>query len=167
VLEFSQPGRNHMASAFYFILVIVFTYFYTAVVFDVKRIAKNLRTSGSVIPGIRAGEETERYLDRIMTRITLAGAIFLGFVAIVQYYVGPITGVETFTLVGGTSMLIVVGVALDTVERMEDRAEKFGYEGKRIVRGPGAGAGGARTDVDISSGPGRALRRQAGRDGTG
>ena len=159
VRDFSQPGQNHMASAFYFFLVIVFTYFYTAVVFDVKRIAKNLRTSGSVVPGIRAGAETERYLDRIMTRITLAGALFLGVVALTQYYVGPLTGVQTFTLVGGTSLLIVVGVALDTIERMEDRAEKFGYEGRRIVRERGA-----QVDVEVASGPGRALRRQTDRE---
>ncbi len=161
VLEFSRPGANHLASAFYFILVVVFTYFYTAVVFDVKKIAKNLRESGSVIPGIRSGEETERYLDRILTRITLAGAIFLGFVAIVQYYVGPITGVRTFTLVGGTSLLIVVGVALDTIERMEDRAEKFGYEGKRIVRDKRA-APGVSVEGEVARGPGRALRRASG-----
>jgi len=78
--------------------------------------------------------------------------------------VGPVTGVRTFSLVGGTSLLIVVGVALDTVERMEDRAEKFGYEGKKIVRdrgGPG-GAGGVPVEGELARGPGRALRRASG-----
>ncbi len=119
IVEFTTPGANSFASFLYFILVVVFTYFYTAVTFNPEQIAENLQKNGGAIRGIRPGEKTRDYLDKILYRITLAGALFLGVVALMQYYIGPITGVPTFTLVGGTSLLIVVGVALDTMQQIE------------------------------------------------
>lgn len=119
IVEYTTPGANFFASALYFVLVIIFTYFYTAVTFNPEQIAENLQKNGGAIPGIRPGERTRDYLDRILYRITLIGALFLGFVAVIEFYVGPITGVTTFTLVGGTSLLIVVGVALDTMQQIE------------------------------------------------
>ncbi|MCD6362266.1 MAG: preprotein translocase subunit SecY, partial [Armatimonadetes bacterium] len=129
LVQFTTPGRNHFASFLYFLLVIVFTYFYTAVTFNPEQIAENLQKNGGAVPGIRPGASTRDYLDRILYRITLAGALFLGVVALMQYYVGDITGVSTFTLVGGTSLLIVVGVALDTMQQIEAQLLMRHYQG--------------------------------------
>jgi len=130
IVSFSTPSQsNHFASFMYFILVILFTYFYTAVTFNPEEIAENLQKNGGAVPGIRPGEKTRDYLDKILYRITLAGAIFLGIVALMQYYVGPITGVRTFTLVGGTSVLIIVGVALDTMQQVEAQLLMRHYRG--------------------------------------
>jgi len=130
IVSFTSPGQsNHFASFMYFILVILFTYFYTAVTFNPEEIAENLQKNGGAVPGIRPGEKTRDYLDKILYRITLAGAIFLGVVALMQYYVGPITGVQSFTLVGGTSLLIIVGVALDTMQQVEAQLLMRHYRG--------------------------------------
>jgi preprotein translocase subunit SecY len=129
IQQWSEPGRSPVASILYFILVIVFTYFYTTVTFNPEQIAEDLQKNGGSVPGIRPGQATRDYLDRILYRITLAGAIFLGFIAIIQYYVGPITGVTTFGLVGGTSLLIVVGVALDTMQQIEAQLLMREYKG--------------------------------------
>jgi len=129
VAEFTMPGRHALASVMYFLLVILFTYFYTAVTFNPEQIAENLQNNGGTIPGIRPGERTRDYLDKILYRITLAGALFLGVIAVMQYYVGTITGVSTFNLVGGTSLLIVVGVALDTMQQIEAQLLMRHYKG--------------------------------------
>ena len=129
LVHFTDPSSSYFASGLYFILVIIFTYFYTAVTFNPEEIADNLQKNGGAIPGIRPGERTRDYLDRILYRITLAGALFLGLVAVMQYYVGAITGVDTFTLVGGTSLLIVVGVALDTMQQIEAQLLMRHYRG--------------------------------------
>jgi preprotein translocase subunit SecY len=125
----SEPGRSVVASVVYFLLVIVFTYFYTTVTFNPEQIAEDLQKNGGSVPGIRPGQATRDYLDRILYRITLAGAIFLGFIAVIQYYVGPLTKVTTFGLVGGTSLLIVVGVALDTMQQVEAQLLMREYKG--------------------------------------
>ncbi len=129
VVQFTTPGRNGFATLLYFILVVLFTYFYTAVTFNPEQIAENLQKNGGAVPGIRPGERTRDYLDKILFRITLAGALFLGVIAVMQYYVGTITGVDTFTLVGGTSLLIVVGVALDTMQQIEAQLLMRHYQG--------------------------------------
>lgn len=125
----SDPGASPVASVLYFLLVVVFTYFYTTVTFNPEQISDDLQKNGGSIPGIRPGQATRDYLDRILYRITLAGAIFLGFIAVIQYYVGPITKVTTFGLVGGTSLLIVVGVALDTMQQVEAQLLMRDYKG--------------------------------------
>ena len=129
MVDFTTPGRNWFASLLYFGMVVVFTYFYTAVTFNPEQIAENLQKNGGAIPGIRPGERTRDYLDKILYRITLAGALFLGTVALMQYYVATITGVHTFGLVGGTSLLIVVGVALDTMQQVEAQLLMRHYKG--------------------------------------
>ncbi len=129
IVQFTTPGQNGFASLLYFVLVILFTYFYTAVTFNPEQIAENLQKNGGAIPGIRPGERTRDYLDKILYRITLAGALFLGVIAIMQYYVGDITQVNTFGLVGGTSLLIVVGVALDTMQQVEAQLLMRHYKG--------------------------------------
>ena len=109
--------------------MIFFTYFYTAVTFNVPEVAENLKKWGSFIPGIRPGKPTMEYLDRVMTRITLAGAIFLALIALAQYFVPQWVGVKDFTLVGGTSLLIIVGVALETMQAIESQLLMRHYEG--------------------------------------
>ncbi|MEN6358225.1 MAG: preprotein translocase subunit SecY [Armatimonadota bacterium] len=123
------PGATWWGSLFYALMIIGFTYFYTAVTFNVKDVSDNLKKWGSFIPGIRPGKPTQDYLDKIMTRITLSGAIFLAIVALLQYYVPSITGIQTFSLVGGTSLLIVVGVALETMQAIESHLLMRHYEG--------------------------------------
>jgi preprotein translocase subunit SecY len=129
IQQWTSPGANLTATGFYFLLVILFTYFYTAATFNPEQIADNMRKSGGFIPGIRPGKPTKDYLDQIMYRITLVGALFLGIIAVSQYYVGDLTGVSTFNLVGGTSLLIVVGVALDTMLQVEAHLLMRHYEG--------------------------------------
>lgn len=125
------PGNNAFALIMYGIVIVIFTYFYTAVQFDVNDIADNLKKYGSYIPGIRPGKPTTDYLDKVVSRITFAGALFLAAVALIQYIAPYITGVElgTFSLVGGTSLLIVVGVALETMQSIEAQMLMRNYEG--------------------------------------
>jgi preprotein translocase subunit SecY len=128
VAEFIEPGRV-LGGILYFGLVVLFTYFYTAVTFNVQDVSDNLKKWGSYIPGIRPGKPTTEYLDRVMTRITLAGAVFLGLIALLPYWTPVITGVTTFGLVGGTSLLILVGVALETMQAIEAQLVMRHYEG--------------------------------------
>jgi len=124
-----SPGASPWAAVAYGGVIIFFTYFYTAVTFNVTEVADNLKKYGSFIPGIRPGRPTLEYLDRVMTRITLAGAVFLATIALMQYWVPQLTGVQTFWLVGGTSLLIVVGVALETMQGIEAHLLMRHYEG--------------------------------------
>lgn len=129
MVDFTTPGQHWFASLLYFAMVVVFTYFYTAVSFNPEQFAENLQKNGGAIPGIRPGERTRDYLDKILYRITLPSAFFLGIIALMQYYVSDITGVHTFGLVGGTSLLIVVGVALDTMQQVEAQLLTRNYKG--------------------------------------
>ncbi len=113
---------------FYFLLVVGFTYFYTAVIFNPKKIAEEIQKYGGFIPGIRPGTSTASYLNYILTRITLAGALFLGIIAIFPMIARSITNVETL-LLGGTSILIVVSVVLETVRAIEAQLVMRNYEG--------------------------------------
>lgn len=126
---FVAPGQTWFGSLLYAALIIFFTYFYTAVSFNVKDVSENLKKYGSFIPGIRPGKPTQEYLDRVLTRITLSGALFLAIVALLQYYVPMMTNIRTFTLIGGTSLLIVVGVSLDTMQAIESHLLMRHYEG--------------------------------------
>lgn len=112
----------------YFILVVVFTFFYSAVVVNTKDIADNLKKSGSFIPGIRPGEPTVQYINRILLRITTAAAIYLGLLAVLPGALQRGLSVTTFYL-GSTSLLIVVGVALDTITQIEARLAMRDYRG--------------------------------------
>jgi preprotein translocase subunit SecY len=102
----------------YFVLVVFFTYFYTAVTFDPKQIATNLQKNGAFIPGIRPGDATMNYLATIVTRITLVGSIFLGLVAVLPLIVQSATGITAFAI-GGTSLLIVVSVVIDLIRKVD------------------------------------------------
>ncbi|MFH0749391.1 MAG: preprotein translocase subunit SecY [Candidatus Gottesmanbacteria bacterium] len=113
---------------FYFLLVIGFTYFYTAITFNPKKISEEIQKYGGFIPGIRPGSPTASYLNYILTRITLAGAIFLGAIAILPSLARGITGMTTL-LIGGTSVLIVVSVVLETVKTLEAQLVMRNYDG--------------------------------------
>jgi len=129
VTDFFQPGRSWGASLLYAGLIMAFTYFYAAIQINIPELSDNLKKYGSFIPGIRPGRPTQEYLDRVLTRITFAGALFLTAIGLMQYYTNRITGVTTFSLVGGTSLLIVVGVALDTMQSLESHLVMRNYEG--------------------------------------
>ncbi|MDA1334442.1 MAG: preprotein translocase subunit SecY [bacterium] len=103
---------------FYFILVVAFTYFYTAVTFDPDAISSNLQKQGGFIPGIRPGPSTSQFLSRLITRITLVGALFLGVVAVLPIAMQGLLGTATLTL-GGTALLIVVSVVLETLKQVK------------------------------------------------
>jgi len=111
----------------YFILVVGFTYFYTAVIFNPKKIAEEIQKYGGFIPGIRPGTPTAQYLNYILTRITLAGALFLGTIAIFPTIAKSFTGIETL-LLGGTGILIVVSVVLETVKAIEAQLVMRNYD---------------------------------------
>ncbi len=112
----------------YFVLVVAFTYFYTEVVFHPDQVAENLQKQGGFIPGIRPGQPTARYLANIMHKITLAGAIFLGVIAILPLIMRSITGVQALAI-GGTSLLIVVSVVIETVKQIEAQMTMRQYDG--------------------------------------
>jgi preprotein translocase subunit SecY len=125
-----SPGKNPLTGLVYAAIIVFFTYFYTAVTMNVEQIADDLKKYGSFIPGIRPGKATQDYLDKVMTRITLAGALFLALIALLQYWIPALTNTGgSFTLVGGTSLLIVVGVALDTMQAIEAQLLMRNYEG--------------------------------------
>lgn len=101
-----------------FMLVVFFTYFYTAVTFDPKQISENLQRNGGFVPGIRPGEATNRYIGTVVTRITLVGSVFLGVVAVLPLVIRTTTGVTAFAI-GGTSILITVSVVIDLIRRID------------------------------------------------
>jgi preprotein translocase subunit SecY len=112
----------------YVILIFFFTYFYTAVTFNPIDVANNIKKYGGFIPGIRPGKPTAEYLEKVLTRITLVGAFFLAVIAILPYVVSSLTRVTSIYW-GGTSLLIVVGVALDTMKQLETSLVMRNYEG--------------------------------------
>jgi len=112
----------------YFFMVVGFTFFYTMVVFQQQRIPESLQRQGAFIPGVRPGRNTAVYLQKVLSRITIVGALFLGIVAVLPYFATLITGVNTLQL-SATAMLIVVGVAIDTMRQLEAQLMMRNYEG--------------------------------------
>lgn len=119
--------RSMIYAATYFLLVVIFTYFYTSVVFNANDIAENLQKQSGFIPGIRPGKETAAYLSKVVNRITLAGALGLGIVAILPFVAQNLTNSNLLT-VGGTGLLIVVSVAVETMRQIEAQALTASYE---------------------------------------
>ena len=111
-----------------FILVVIFTFFYTLVVFNQQNLAENLQRNGGFVLGIRPGRPTQEYLNKVIVRITMGGALFLGFIAIVPYLASLITDVQAISL-SSTSLLIMVGVGLDTMRQLEAQLMMRNYEG--------------------------------------
>ena len=114
--------------SFYFILVILFTYFYTAITFDPDQISQNLQKQGGFIPGIRPGGSTAEFIKRILNRVVLIGAIFLGTIAVLPIIVQYFTGIATLTI-GGTALLIAVSVVLESMKQIKSQLIMREYEG--------------------------------------
>ena len=113
-----------------FILVVVFAFFYTLIVFNQQNLADNLQKNGGFVPGIRPGRPTHDYLMRVIIRITWGGALFLGFIAILPFLAGKVTNLQAATtIISSTSLLIMVGVALDTMRQLEAQLLMRNYEG--------------------------------------
>ena len=111
-----------------FVLVVIFTFFYTLVIFQQQNLAESLQRNGGFIPGIRPGRPTQEYLNRVIVRITWGGALFLGIIAILPFFVTQVTDVRALTL-SSTALLIMVGVALDTMRQLEAQLLMRNYEG--------------------------------------
>jgi preprotein translocase subunit SecY len=126
-LQLNFNTTAFLYNALYFLLVFGFTYFYTSITFNPHKIAEDIRNSGGFIPGIRPGRATEEYLKYVINRLTLAGGVFLGVLAILPTVLQSITNINSLSI-GGTSLLIVVSVALETVKQLESQVITREYE---------------------------------------
>jgi preprotein translocase subunit SecY len=113
----------------YFLLIIFFTYFYVAITFNPQEVADNMKKYGGFVPGIRAGRPTEEYLAYVLSRITFPGSLYLGMVALVPLIAFVLINANQNFPFGGTSLLIMVGVGLDTVKQIESQLQQRHYEG--------------------------------------
>jgi preprotein translocase subunit SecY len=129
VTTYLTKGDHPLYMALFFLLIVGFTYFYVAITFNPEEVADNMKRYGGFIPGIRAGRPTAEYLDYVLTRITLPGSIYLGFVALLPMIGLAIVGANTNFPFGGTSILIVVGVGLETVKQIDSQLQQRHYEG--------------------------------------
>lgn len=121
-------GQSWIYAVLYFLLIIFFTYFYTAIQFNPIEMSNNMKKNGGFIPGIRPGRPTSDYIARVLSRVTLAGAFFLAFIAVIPIFMNLGLQISNFSI-GGTSLLIVVGVALETVQNMESQMLMRHYKG--------------------------------------
>ncbi|HBD96932.1 MAG TPA: preprotein translocase subunit SecY, partial [Gemmatimonadetes bacterium] len=112
----------------YGLLIVFFTYFYTAIIFNPIDLAENLKKQGGFIPGVKPGARSAEYIDRVLTRVTLPGSIYLALVALVPFWIFDVFDINTFFF-GGTSLLIVVGVGLDTVQQAQQLLMLRHYDG--------------------------------------
>jgi len=122
-------GDHPLYMAAYFLLIVFFTYFYVAITFNPEEVADNMKKYGGFIPGIRAGKPTEEYLNYVLSRITLPGALYLGLIALIPLVALSLVNANANFPFGGTSLLIMVGVALDTVKQIESQLQQRNYEG--------------------------------------
>jgi len=122
-------GDHPLYMAMYFFLIIGFTYFYVAITFNPEEVADNMKKYGGFIPGIRAGRPTAEYLDFVLTRITLPGSIYLGLIALLPLVAFSVIGADQNFPFGGASILIVVGVGLETVKQIDSQLQQRHYEG--------------------------------------
>ncbi|MBS3971488.1 MAG: preprotein translocase subunit SecY [Erysipelotrichia bacterium] len=125
ILNVSQP----IGLSIYIVLIVFFTFFYTNLQVDPEKISDNLSKSGTYIPGIRPGNETKEYVGKVLNRITVLGAIFLSFIAALPYVIPMITNLPNSISVGGTGIIIVVGVAMETVKDLQGRLTQKQYRG--------------------------------------
>ena len=126
VADIFQPGPVYYVT--YGLLIVFFTYFYTAIIFNPVDLAENLKKQGAFIPGVKPGARTAEYIDRILTRVTLPGSIYLALVALVPFWIFSLFNIQTFFF-GGTGLLIVVGVGLDTVQQAQQHLLLRHYDG--------------------------------------
>lgn len=116
--DFTKP-QGYIGAVLYMALIFAFTFFWNALIYNVEDISNNLKRAGSYIPGIRPGRQTKDFLNGVITRVTVVGAFFLAIVALTQYLFPLIARIQSLALVGGTSLLIMVAVALETVRQVE------------------------------------------------
>jgi preprotein translocase subunit SecY len=124
-----QRGTEPLYMFTFALLIIFFTYFYVAITFNTTEVADNMKKYGGFIPGIRAGRPTAEYLDYVVTRLTLPGSVYLALIAIIPLFAFNGLGVSSRFIFGGTSLLIMVGVGLDTVKQIESQLQQRNYEG--------------------------------------
>lgn len=115
--------------AFYCVLIILFTFFYTNLTVDPQKISENLNKQGTYIPGVRPGKETKEYVSKVLNRITVLGAILLAFIALLPYVVSALTKLPQSAAVGGTGIIIVVGVAMETIKELKGQLTQKQYRG--------------------------------------
>ncbi|MDT0203671.1 preprotein translocase subunit SecY [Nocardioides sp. AE5] len=129
VNEYFVDGSHPVYMALYFMLIIFFTYFYVSITFDTNEVADNMKKYGGFIPGIRAGKPTEDYLSYVLSRLTFPGSIYLGLISLVPLVAFAMINASQNFPFGGTSILIMVGVGLDTVKQIESQLQQRNYEG--------------------------------------
>jgi preprotein translocase subunit SecY len=122
-------GSGNVYLGTYFVLIVFFCYFYVSITFNPTEVADNMKRYGGFIPGIRAGRPTAEYLDYVLTRLTAPGSLYLGLIAILPVFAFDFLGVSTQFIFGGTSILIMVGVGLDTVKQIQAQLQQRNYEG--------------------------------------
>jgi preprotein translocase subunit SecY len=127
IADIFQPDRAvyHIT---YGLLIVFFTYFYTAIIFNPVDLAENLKKQGAFVPGVKPGARTAEYIDRVLTRVTLPGSIYLALIALVPFWIFSVFNIQTFFF-GGTGLLIVVGVGLDTVQQAQQHLLLRHYDG--------------------------------------
>ncbi|MFZ2502389.1 MAG: preprotein translocase subunit SecY [Nocardioides sp.] len=129
ISNYLTSGAHPLYMAIYFALIIFFTYFYVSITFNPEEVADNMKKYGGFIPGIRAGRPTEEYLSYVLSRITFPGALYLGLISLLPLVAFALIGANQNFPFGGTSILIMVGVALDTVKQIESQLQQRNYEG--------------------------------------
>lgn len=129
VAQYLASGDHPVHMAVYFLLIIFFTYFYVSITFNPEEVADNMKKYGGFIPGIRAGKPTEDYLSYVLSRITLPGALYLGLISMIPLLALALFDANANFPFGGTSLLIMVGVGLDTVKQIESQLQQRNYEG--------------------------------------
>jgi preprotein translocase subunit SecY len=129
ISKYFVRGDHPLYMITFFAMIVFFTYFYVSITFNPEEVADNMKKYGGFIPGIRAGKPTEDYLHYVLSRITLPGALYLGFIALIPLVAFVLIGADQNFPFGGTSILIMVGVALDTVKQIESQLQQRNYEG--------------------------------------
>jgi preprotein translocase subunit SecY len=129
IATYFVDGSHPLYMAVYFGLIIFFVYFYVAITFNPQEVADNMKKYGGFIPGIRAGKPTEEYLNYVLSRITLPGSLYLGLISLIPLVAFVLIGANQNFPFGGVSILIMVGVALDTVKQIESQLQQRNYEG--------------------------------------
>ena len=129
VSEYLTKGDHPLYMALYFLLIVGFTYFYVAITFNPQEVSDNMKQYGGFIPGIRAGRPTTEFLEYVLSRITLPGAIYLGLIALIPLVAFGLLGTSQNFPFGGTSLLILVGVGLESVKQINAQMQERNYEG--------------------------------------
>lgn len=129
ISNYLTRGDHPLYMAIYFLLIIGFCYFYIAITFNPTEVADNMKSYGGFIPGIRAGQPTADYLNYVLTRITLPGSLYLGFIALIPLVALALVNASSSFPFGGTSILIIVGVGLETVKQIDSQLQQRHYEG--------------------------------------